>query len=91
MLDFTERSEDLTGKINVFSRTVDDKGRRTRFVRNPTNAKFMPGLPEQYIPFAPNWIVRGYIVKDNGTKKFDFKSLVGVDGYTMDVLNPEDD
>ena len=91
ILDFTERSYDLTGKINVFSRTVDDKGRRTRFIRNPINAKFMPGLPEQYIPFAPNWIVRGYIVKDNGIMKFDFKSLVGVDGYTMDILHSEDD
>ena len=91
ILDFTERSYDLTGKTNVFSRTVDSKGRRTRFIRNPMNAKFMPGLPEQYIPFAPNWIVRGYIVTDNGIKKFDFKSLVGVDCYTMDVLHPEDD
>ena len=91
VLDFTERSYDLTGKTNVFSRTVDSKGIRTRFIRNLTNAKFMPGLPEQYIPFAPNWIVRGYIVKDNGTMKFDFKSLVGIDGYTMDVLHPEDD
>ena len=60
-------------------------------IRNLINAKFMPGLPEQYIPFAPNWIIRGYIVKDNGTMKFDFKSLVGIDGYTMDVLHPEDD
>lgn len=89
VLDFTERSYDLTGKTNVFSRTVDSKGRRTRFIRNSINAKFMPGLYEQYIPFAPNWIVRGYIVKDNGIQKFDFKSLVGIDGYTMDVLNPE--
>ena len=91
ILDFTERSYDLTDKLNVFSRTVDSKGRRTRFIRNTINDKYMPGLPEQYIPFAPNWIVRGYIVKDNGTKKFDFKSLVGIDGYTMDVLHPEDD
>ena len=91
VLDFTERSYDLTGKTNVFSRTVDSKGRCIRFIRNLINAKFMPGLPEQYIPFAPNWIVRGYIVKDNGTMKFDFKSLVGIDGYTMDVLHPEDD
>jgi hypothetical protein len=89
ILDFTERSYDLTGKTNVFSRTVDSKGRRTRFIRNSMYAKFMPGLPEQYIPFAPNWIVRGYIVKDNGIQKFDFKSLVGVDGYTMEVLQPE--
>ena len=91
ILDFTERSYDLTDKIDVFSRTVDSKGKRIRFIRNLINAKFMPGLPEQYIPFAPNWIVRGYIVKDNGISKFDFKSLVGIDGYTMDVLHPEDD
>ena len=91
ILDFTERSYDLTGKTNVFSRTVDDKGRRTRYIRNETHAKFMPGLPEQYIPFAPNWIVKGHIVKDNGIKKFDFESLVGVDGYTIDVLPLEDD
>lgn len=91
ILDFTEHSYDLTGKTNVFSRIVDDKGRRTRYIRNEMHAKFMPGLPEQYIPFAPNWIVRGYVVKDNGIKKFDFKSLVGIDGYDIDVLHPEDD
>ena len=91
ILDFTERSYDLTDKTNVFSRTVDSKGRRIRFIRNPMNAKFMPGLPEQYIPFAPNWIVRGYIVRDNGIMKFDFKSLVGIDGYIMDILDPEND
>ena len=91
ILEFTERSYDLTCKTNVFSRTVDSKGRRTRFIRNPMNAKFMPGLPEQYIPFAPNWIVRGYIVNDNGTMKFDFKSLVGIDGYNMDMLNIDED
>lgn len=91
ILVFTERSYDLTCKTNVFSRTVDKHGRRTRFVRNPTNAKFMPGLPEQYIPFAPNWIVRGYIVDDNGIRKFDFKGLVGIDDYTIDGLQLEDD
>ena len=91
ILDFTERSYDLRGKIDVFSRSVDSKGRHTRFIRNPMDAKFMPGLSEQYIPFAPNWIVRGYIVKDAGIKKFDFKSLVGIDGYAMDILHSEDD
>ena len=91
VLTFTERSYDLIGKTNVFSRTVDKKGRRTRFIRNVLNSKYMPGLPEQYIPFAPNWIVRGYIVKDNGITKFDFKSRVGIDGYATDVLDPEDD
>lgn len=91
ILDFTERSYDLACKTNVFSRTVDKHGRRTRFIRSEVHAKYMPGLPEQYIPFAPNWIVRGYIVNDNGTMKFDFKNLIGLDGYDMGVLHPEDD
>ena len=85
IIEFTERSYDLTGRVNVFSRTIDSKGRRTRFIRNPVNAKYMPGLPEQYIPFAPNWLVKGYIVRDNGTLKFDFTGLVGIEGYAMDT------
>ena len=91
VLNFTERSYDLTGKTNVFSRTADSKGRYTRFIRNPINTKFMPGLPEQYIPFAPNWLVKGYIVIDNGIKKFDFTSLVGINDYTIEILPSEID
>ena len=91
VFDFTERSYDLTGKTNVFSRNPNKKGKYTRYIRNEANAKYMPGLPEQYVPFAPNWIVRGYIVRDQGINKFDFKSLVGIDGYKMEVLHPEDD
>ena len=91
VLDFTEKSYELRGKTNVFSRTVDKNGRHTRFIRTINYAKHMPGLPEQYIPFAPNWIVRGYIVKENGLMKFDFIGLVGVDGYEMEVLHPEDE
>lgn len=90
ILEFTERSYDLVGKTTVFSRTVDEEGRRTRFIRNSLDAKFMPGLPEQYVPFAPNWIVKGYIVKDrDGSHKFDFKDLLGLDGYE-DVLHEDE-
>ena len=85
ILEFTERSYNLVGRTNVFSRNVDEKGRRIRFIRNLLNAKYFPGLHEQYIPFAPNWIVKGYIVNDQGHHKFDFKDLVGVDGYQMDI------
>ena len=47
----------------------------------------MPGLPEQYIPFAPNWLVKGYIVTDNGIKRFDFKGLVGINGGGFEDLD----
>ena len=46
-------------------------------------------IPEDFESERPH--VRGYIVRDNGITKFDFKSLVGIDGYIMDILDPETD
>lgn len=86
ILPFTERSYDLFGKETVFRREPDSQGRYIRIVRNKENAKFFPGLQEQYIPFAPNWIVKGYIVKVGLNKQFDFTSLVGIDGYSNEKL-----
>lgn len=90
ILSFTDRSFELKGKTNVFSRTTDKYGRYTRFIRNETDAKHMPGMPEKYVPFAPNWIVKGYIVKDNNIVKFDFKSLVGISGYDINDHDHDD-
>lgn len=91
ILPFTPDSYELKDKLSVFTRTKDKHGRRTRIIRDVWHAKFHPGLPEQYIPFAKNWIVKGYIVKEGLTKMFDFKDLVGIQGYTMDVFHDEDE
>ena len=91
VLEFTEDSFNLVGRKSIFSREKDEHNNYVRIVRQEHESKWFPGNNERFVPFAPNWIVRGYIVKDNGITKFDFKSLVGIDGYTMDVLNPEDD
>lgn len=91
ILEFTEKSYDLTGRTNVFSRKLDEHGHRVRVIRDAFRCKIMPGLPEQYIPFAPNWIVKGYIVKEGLIKKFNFKDLVGINGYTMNVLHPDEE
>lgn len=91
ILSFTERSFDLTNKINVFSRTLDEHGRRNRYIRDALHAKYMPGSPERYVPFAPNWIITGYIVKDNGIEKFDFNRLIGIDGYNMIITYPDEE
>ena len=90
ILEFTERSYDIVGRTNVFSRTVDSKYGRTRFVRDIWKAKFHPGNQEQYVPFAPNWLVKGYIVNDNNITRFDFKDLVGLDGYETIVHDEEE-
>lgn len=90
VLEFTERSYDLTGKAEVFRRK-QEKGRWVRVIRDAFRVKFMPGLQEQYVPFAPKWIVKGYIVKDNGLTKFDFKGLVTLEGYDIFVITDEND
>lgn len=86
VLNFTQKSYDLVGKETVFLRNTDKEGRYVRIIRSKENAKFFPGLSEQYVPFAPNWIVKGYIVKVGLIKQFDFVSLVGIDGYSTEQL-----
>ena len=85
---FTEDSWSLVGRENVFTRTKDKNGKVCRIIRDKFKAKFMPGLPEQYTPFAPNWTIKGYIVKENFIKKFQFKDLVGIEGYSIKALTP---
>lgn len=92
VIPFTEESYDLTGKQTVFDKVPDKKGRRVRYIRNETHAKFHPGSPERYVPFAPNWIVSGHVVKNNtlgGGYEFDFHELITIDGYASNVPHPE--
>ena len=46
LLPLTDRSFDLKGKENIFTRTKDKFGKRTRIIRDKNKDKFMPGLPE---------------------------------------------
>ena len=89
MFDFTPRSYDLEGRQTVFLRKRDETGRICRIIKDPLKAKFFPGLTEQYVPFANNWVVKGYIVKEGAIKLFDFKDLVGINGYTVAEVDYE--
>ena len=90
VIPFTERSYNIVGKTTVFAREVDKHGRRIRYIRSEENAKFMPGDPKRYIPFAPNWIVKGHIARENGTLKFDFDDIITIKGYDV-FVNDEDE
>ena len=90
VIPFTERSYDIVGRTTVFTREVDERGKRTRYIRSELKAKFMPGDPKRYIPFAPNWIVKGHIVRENGTLKFDFDDIITIKGYDV-FVNDEDE
>lgn len=89
ILPFTEKSYNIVGRTTVFTRNVDEHGKRIRYIRSDTKAKYDYGDPERYIPFAPNWIVKGNIVRDNNILKFDFIDLITKDGYSNIICNYE--
>ena len=80
ILPFTKRSYDLKGKTSIFSKTKGKYG-YTRHVRTEDKAKVFPGDSDKYVPFAPNWMVKGDIINDKGILKFDFIELLTIKGY----------
>ena len=88
ILPFTKRSYDLKGKTSIFSKTKSKYG-YTRHVRTEDKAKVFPGDSDKYVPFAPNWMVKGNIINDKGVLKFDFIELLTIKGYTNMIHEDE--
>ena len=88
ILPFTKKSYDLKGKISIFSKTKGKYG-YTRHVRTEDKAKVFPGDSDKYVPFAPNWMVKGDIINDKGVLKFDFVELLTIKGYTNMIHEDE--
>ena len=88
ILPFTKKSYDLKGKTNIFSKTKGKYG-YTRHVRTEDKAKVFPGDSDKYVPFAPNWMVKGDIINDKGILKFDFVELLTIKGYTNMIQEDE--
>lgn len=80
ILPFTKRSYDLKGKTSIFSKTKGKYG-YIRHIRTEDKAKVFPGDSDKYVPFAPNWMVKGNIINDKGVLKFDFIELLTIKGY----------
>ncbi len=81
ILNFTEDSYDLVNRENVFTKEKDEHGKRIRFIRDASHAKFHPGSSERYYPFDKGCIIKGWIVKVGDLKLFKFKDLVSYKGY----------
>ena len=88
ILPFTKRSYDLKGKTSIFSKTKGKYG-YTRHIRTEDKAKVFPGDSDKYVPFAPNWMVKGDIINDKGVLKFDFVELLTIKGYTNMIHEDE--
>ena len=89
VLEFTEESYELKDVIAVFDRNPDKNGKYTRRVRSISNAKFMPGDPNRYVPFCPNWICNGYLIRRNYKLMFEFNECLYPKGYNTFI--PEED
>lgn len=90
IVPFTEKSYELKGKTSIFSRITDKDGRYIRYIRSEEKAKFFPGNPDVFVPFAPNWIVKGNLVREGLILKFDFISLVNIKGYNV-MIHDDDE
>lgn len=83
IIPFTKRSYNLKGRRDIFSKEKGEHG-YIRYVRDESKAKYFDVDEEIYVPFAPNWLVSGYIVKlENGSKAFDFKDIIKPYGYEI--------
>lgn len=88
ILPFTKKSYDLKGKTSIFSKTKGKYG-YIRHIRTEDKAKDFPGDSDKYVPFAPNWIVKGDIINDKGVLKFDFTELLTIKGYNNMIHEDE--
>ena len=90
VIPFTEESYELKGLTNIFSKTCDEQGRYTRYVRNETSAKFYLNDSDRYVPFCRNWVCSGYIVRRDGKLMFDFNECIAPQGYTVMKIEEDD-
>ena len=88
-LSFTNKSYELKGKKYVFTRNLDKNGKRILYIRNKEKANYDYGDSSIYIPFAPNWIVLGNVIRENFILKFEFLELLNKEGYN--ALSKEDE
>lgn len=80
-LKFTDRSFKLYNRETIFDRVFSDNEKKTRYIRTHLQAITFPGDSYKFVPFGPNWIVKGYIVEIEGEKYFDFIDLLTINGY----------
>jgi hypothetical protein len=79
-IPFTIESYHIHDFKSIFTKTKEKYG-YVCLVRTESQVIFGNYPPSKYLPFAPNWIVRGWIVKINDTIQFKLRNLVTVEGH----------
>ena len=89
-IPFTEESYDIRRFRTIFTRDKTKYGYLS-LVRTESQIVFGNYNPDKYIPFAPNWIVRGWIVKINNVLQFKFRNIILQNGFGYSRTNNIDD
>lgn len=90
LLEFTEDSYDLKGHEKIFIKCKDHKEKWICYCRTKDYATSFPGDKSNYVPFAHNWIVEGYIVRVNKQLMFEFTKTLTIKGYDANIQHNED-
>ncbi len=79
IVSFTNDSYDLYRRPVIFTKSLL-KGEYICIIRDYTRMLTYPGDSNRFIPFALNWIVRGWLVDINGEQQFKFRNCVTING-----------
>ena len=74
-MPFTQRSDNLKGKTIVFTKFKSKFGNIVKLLRDKSTATHFPGSVEHYTIFRNNYVYSGYVVKEDGLKKFDVTDI----------------
>lgn len=77
ILDFTETSFDLKGRIDVFYHHKDKYNHWIRVIRNKFLSEINPGSTDMYCTLCDGSIFSGHIVKVNNVLQFDMLAYKG--------------
>lgn len=83
LLEFTDKSYDLKGKMKVFVKQYHPEDKSICFCRTKDHATLFPGLKSNYVPMCHNWVCSGYVVRDNKQLKFDLIEAITINGYNV--------
>ena len=92
VIHFTIKSYDLKGKEKVFTKQLNEYGKRTLIYRDKTRAMLSPSRCPNLIPFCEGWVYSGYIVRIHNQMYFDIvEPIWHKDFIKFDIEIKEDD
>lgn len=84
---FTLASYSCKGKERVFSKKLDERGKRICYIRTPDQAKVAPSKSLLYTPFCEDWVYSGKLVQIKGQRYFDIAEAIWHKDFCQEDLD----